>query len=541
MNVIEAYIKYHGQLIILVSGLSACGKTILAQNLSSDFKIPMIKQREFYKKDYNKTVKLSTDKEIIEWDSNDAIDWDKLNDKIAKEGMNGIVLVGTAFPKDKITFRPEYHFHVSVSKQNCLDQRGKVLEENKDKYPQEYEEFKDGTAKLVMDEVTYPYYKKSIEESIINKFFNSNKFSQNEMTGQAFDMVIELIEKFLYKDRKNDKDDTKEKDDSKEKYSKEKYSKEKNNTDKKEKYNAGPKMKYDSKAEYDRFNLSRGVNNDKREKLGRPFDTTDISNAYSVTDTNTDSDSDIKTEDVSMYDRATHSKYKTESINSGSDETEFMKETDSEEYMDATTTSEMSGQYGTSDYGETNKKQKESKDKLKKELESTSVLTMTDSELNEIQTEEETQSGQDTEEETGEETEEETQTEEEIEEETEEETQTEEEIEEETEEETQTITTVNTTEYDKRKANEIMLKVVYDKKMKELRQNLEHKTKAREISEKFTEEASSSNTSTTDPMAKIVKPDKNSSSSYELDEPSEELVPDKLIEVYHTPEGFNYR
>ena len=210
MNVIEAYIKYHGQLIILVSGLSACGKTILAQNLSSDLKIPMIKQREFYKKDYNKTVKLSTGKEIIEWDSNDAIDWDKLNDKIAKDGKNGIVLVGTAFPKDKITFHPEYHFHVSVSKQNCLDQRGKVLEENKDKYPQEYKEFKDGTAKLIMDEVTYPYYKKSIEESIINKFFNSNKLSQNEMTGQAFDMVIELIEKFLYKDRKNDTYDTKD-------------------------------------------------------------------------------------------------------------------------------------------------------------------------------------------------------------------------------------------------------------------------------------------------------------------------------------------
>jgi len=42
-------------------------------------------------------------------------------------------------------------------------------------------------------------------------------------------------------------------------------------------------------------------------------------------------------------------------------------------------------------------------------------------------------------------------------------------------------------------------------------------------------------------MAKIVKPEKNSSSSYEIDEPSEELVPDNLIEIHHTPEGFSYR
>ena len=75
----------------------------------------------------------------------------------------------------------------------------------------------------------------------------------------------------------------------------------------------------------------------------------------------------------------------------------------------------------------------------------------------------------------------------------------------------------------------------------ELRKKIEHKSTEKVLSETFTEEASPSYTTTTDPMAKIVKSDNNSSSSYEIDEPSEELVPDNLIEVHHTPEGFNYR
>ena len=37
VNVVEAYIKLNSQLIILISGFSGSGKTLLAKNIEKDF------------------------------------------------------------------------------------------------------------------------------------------------------------------------------------------------------------------------------------------------------------------------------------------------------------------------------------------------------------------------------------------------------------------------------------------------------------------------------------------------------------------------
>ena len=42
MNILEAYIKYNGQLIIFISGLTGCGKTKLAKKLAFDYKCKIL-------------------------------------------------------------------------------------------------------------------------------------------------------------------------------------------------------------------------------------------------------------------------------------------------------------------------------------------------------------------------------------------------------------------------------------------------------------------------------------------------------------------
>src|ERR1700744_4276816 len=125
MNVIEAYIKFKGQLVILVSGLSGSGISVLAKNISRDFEIPLIHTKDYCKKDYNVTAKIRNDVEIINWDTDDVYDWEKLNNKIKEvlelqgkenELKKGIVVVGTVFPNGKINIPIDYHLHIKLSK-----------------------------------------------------------------------------------------------------------------------------------------------------------------------------------------------------------------------------------------------------------------------------------------------------------------------------------------------------------------------------------------------------------------------------------------
>ena len=50
MNYIEAYIKFKGQLVVFISGLSGCGKTKISKKISNSFKIKLIDQNKYYKK-----------------------------------------------------------------------------------------------------------------------------------------------------------------------------------------------------------------------------------------------------------------------------------------------------------------------------------------------------------------------------------------------------------------------------------------------------------------------------------------------------------
>lgn len=198
MNVIEAYTKFKGQLIILVSGLSGCGKTTLAKKIKQDFNIKFVDQFYHLKQDYDTKVTLPDGSEVVNWDSDDAINWDSLNKAVDSAKEQGVVVAGIALPTEKLTFTPDYHIHLSIPKKLCVEKRKKYLEKNKDKYPIEFSKIDSTEEKLTMNRLTFPYYIEAQKRATINKFINAVNMDDDEIYDEVFEILIEFIENWLY-------------------------------------------------------------------------------------------------------------------------------------------------------------------------------------------------------------------------------------------------------------------------------------------------------------------------------------------------------
>ena len=193
MNIVEAYIKYMPQLVIFVSGISGCGKTNLAKRISDGFNINFMEQQHYIKKDYDTQITLPDGTQVVNSYTDDAVDWDRLNKDLSKLKHQGVVLSGFALVDDKIKTKPDYHIHLSLSKQTCMEKRRKYLEKNKKKYPDEYKLINTPAEKLKMNQLIFPYYLDTKKRSTINKVLNINDMSNEEIYDAAWDTLIEFI------------------------------------------------------------------------------------------------------------------------------------------------------------------------------------------------------------------------------------------------------------------------------------------------------------------------------------------------------------
>lgn len=210
MNIVDAYIKFNSQLIILISGFSGSGKTVLARNIQRDFKLSFLNLNDFYREDYNEMVDLGNNIKVIDWDNPDSIDWNKFNTKVNLDKSKGIVISGFGFPKDKIDFKPDFHIRIDVPKPLLLDLRHKYLEENKDNKLNEFKNTE--TEKLILNKLSYGHYLKIKENSEYTYVYNLYGLSEEESVNLdkitektydvIFDYIIKEIEKNVYKPRK---------------------------------------------------------------------------------------------------------------------------------------------------------------------------------------------------------------------------------------------------------------------------------------------------------------------------------------------------
>lgn len=197
MNIVQAYLLYNNKFIMLVSGISGCGKTNLAKNFAKNLNFTLLEQQNYYKEGWDKTEVLGDGSQVINYHSDDAIDWDKLNKAVEDASSKGVILTGSALPEDKLTFTPDIHMHVNISKQGCLEKRKQFLEKHKEEYKDDYEAIGTPKEKLKMNKLIFPYYLEVTKRSKINKFFNLNKNSSEEVWNEAWDYVINHINSFI--------------------------------------------------------------------------------------------------------------------------------------------------------------------------------------------------------------------------------------------------------------------------------------------------------------------------------------------------------
>lgn len=192
MNIVEAYIKFKGSLIILISGLSGSGKTKLAKNIERDFKISFIDIEACCKKDFNKTVELPGGKTVVDWDDIDSFNWDKINKSIEENGSKGVVVCGPYFTTDVLTIVPDFHIHIKTQKQSLIEARKIFMQEN----PEQYKDL-DGLESVIVNQITYPHYLEYLKTSKIDKFINSKDLSLDQIYDETASFLFFGLEKFL--------------------------------------------------------------------------------------------------------------------------------------------------------------------------------------------------------------------------------------------------------------------------------------------------------------------------------------------------------
>lgn len=197
MNIVEAYIKFKGQMVILISGMSGSGITHLGKNISKDLNLSLISYRDYFKEDYDKKIKLPNDTEIINWDSDDIIDWDNFIQAIKGKSHSGVVAYSQSFPTSKLDeLVVDFHINIKLSKQNLLSRRKKYAEKHDEEFGSQ--------ETMILNNYTYPYYLQSVSNSKITKFINANEFNNlsddeydEKIADESFNYLMNIIKKWI--------------------------------------------------------------------------------------------------------------------------------------------------------------------------------------------------------------------------------------------------------------------------------------------------------------------------------------------------------
>ena len=207
MNIVEAFIKFNGELIIIISGLSGSNKTKLSDEISRDFKIKKIDIEMFCISENKNKISLDNGISIIDWDNIESFDWDKINTEIIKYKNTGVVVCGPYFPTNKLKFKPNFHIHIKIPKQQLIETRKKFIKDNPDKCP----ELQSIDIENLINKITYPYYLKYLEQSKIDKYINTKEISREEIYDKTAEFLFFKIKEWLSEYNKKEKVEKKKK------------------------------------------------------------------------------------------------------------------------------------------------------------------------------------------------------------------------------------------------------------------------------------------------------------------------------------------
>jgi hypothetical protein len=194
MNVIEAYLKFKGYHIILISGYSGSYKTIVAQSISKRFNYKYVNLSQFYLAldDYDKKenyIEYSIDNEIIhvlDWcNVYKSVNWHKFNDYVNEHKTKGIIISGFGFPKDLLQFVPDTHIYIKINKDNLINNRENYIKTNNKPFDKVKE-----IRNILIEEQLMTQIKK---DAILTRIINSNNITTDEITYSCFKYIIDIV------------------------------------------------------------------------------------------------------------------------------------------------------------------------------------------------------------------------------------------------------------------------------------------------------------------------------------------------------------
>lgn len=205
-NIVEVYTERNKQNIILISGLSGSGKSKIAIFISKIFNFKLSKLSEFYYSDetYNKPEnyfpKLYDRTTDLDWDNiYKSVNWESFNDHVDTYKKNGIVIEGFGFPKHLIKFKPDFHIHIKINKENLFKNRHEYIKSHPEAYAHKHTPEQE---KLIFNKITYIHYNNVLNDSDITKRLNANEQSLDQMYDELFSYMTTTINKWLSGDHK---------------------------------------------------------------------------------------------------------------------------------------------------------------------------------------------------------------------------------------------------------------------------------------------------------------------------------------------------
>lgn len=196
MNILEAYIKSHGQIIILIIGLPCTNKSKLAKELGSDLNASVIKIADYL--DKTKYVEHEEDGFKFKlYNHRDNYDWAKLNHDVNEKKSKGVVIYGNDLDIGKIDFKIDFTFFYSMSKTMCKN----IMIERKIVTDKEEDQARNN---VYFDKMFFPMYenlKNELKTVLkINRFVNVKPDTNfDETCDELFNNLMELIDKDVHK------------------------------------------------------------------------------------------------------------------------------------------------------------------------------------------------------------------------------------------------------------------------------------------------------------------------------------------------------
>lgn len=188
MNILEAYIKQHKQLIILILGLPCTNKSEIAKELQIDLNLPLMKINDYL--DRTKIKEINVDNYTFKvYGDVEFYNYEKLNEDVNSKKTDGVILYGNNIDGDKINFLPDFVFFYSMGSTLC---KKILIEKNMMKIKG------DEPINVYFEKIFNPMYEELKKKIKINKFFNIKEtMTFDNVYDETFDLLMELVSKKL--------------------------------------------------------------------------------------------------------------------------------------------------------------------------------------------------------------------------------------------------------------------------------------------------------------------------------------------------------